>query len=95
MLTVGIPAYRLPRDIINAEFDALVNCGVEIVNNVTIGKDKTLKQLKDEGYDAVFVGIGAHASRKLGVEGEDLDGIPFKLSDYRGKVVMLDFYGDW
>ena len=46
MLTVGIPAYRLPRDIINAEFDALVNCGVEIVNNVTIGKDKTLQDLK-------------------------------------------------
>ena len=72
MLTVGIPAYRLPRDIINAEFDALVNCGVEIINNVTIGKDKSLTQLKNEGYDAVFVGIGAHASRKLGVEGEDL-----------------------
>ncbi len=75
MLIVGIPAYRLPRDIINAEFEALKNCGVEIVNNVTIGKDKTIEQLKEEGYEAVFVGIGAHASRKLGVEGEDLAGV--------------------
>ncbi len=75
MLTVGIPAYRLPRDIINAEFDALKSCGVEVINNKTIGKDKTLEDLKNEGFEAVFIGIGAHASRKLGVEGEDLDGV--------------------
>ena len=75
MLAVGIPAYRLPRDIINAEFDALKNCGVEIVNNVRIGRDKTLTQLKEEGYAAIFMSPGAHASRKLGIEGEDLAGV--------------------
>ena len=48
MLTVGIPAYRLPRQIIEAEFEALKNCGVTIVNNIIIGKDKTLQDLKDE-----------------------------------------------
>jgi glutamate synthase (NADPH/NADH) small chain len=85
MLTVGIPAYRLPRDIINAEFAALVNCGVKIVNNVTIGKDKTLQDLRKNGYDAVFVGIGAHASRKLGVEGEDLHGVMHGI-DYLRRV---------
>jgi glutamate synthase (NADPH/NADH) small chain len=85
MLTVGIPAYRLPRDIINAEFDALVNCGVKIVNNVTVGKDKTLLDLKKNGYGAVFVGIGAHASRKLGLEGEDLDGVMHGV-DYLRRV---------
>ena len=73
MLTVGIPTYRLPRAIVEAEFDSLKNCGVTVENNVTIGKDLTLQQLKDEkGFDAVFVGVGAHNSRKLGVEGEDL-----------------------
>lgn len=75
MLTVGIPAYRLPRDIIKAEFDALSSCGVEIVNNITIGRDKTIDQLKKEGFAAFFLGIGAHASRKLGVEGEDMEGV--------------------
>ena len=76
MLTVGIPAYRLPRDIVKAEFDALQSCGVTIKNNVVIGKDITLEQLKnDQGYSAVFVGVGAHASRKLGIEGEDLEGV--------------------
>ncbi len=75
MMTVGIPAYRLPRDIIKAEFDALKSCGVEIITNTCIGKDKTLQQLKDEGYAAIFLGIGAHASRKLAVEGEELQGV--------------------
>jgi glutamate synthase (NADPH/NADH) small chain len=85
MLTVGIPAYRLPRDVIQDEFDALVDCGVEIVHSVTIGKDKTLTQLKDEGYDAAFIGIGAHASRKLGIEGEELDGVMHGV-DYLRRV---------
>ncbi len=75
MMAVGIPAYRLPRPIIDAEFEALKNCGVEIVNNIVIGKDKTLAQLKEEGFSAVFIGIGAHKSRKLGVDGEELEGV--------------------
>ena len=71
MLTVGIPAFRLPRDIIEAEFTALKSCGVTMVKDVTIGRDKSLADLKDEGYDAVFLGVGAHASRKLGLENEE------------------------
>ena len=75
MLAVGIPAYRLPRHIINAEFDALKNCGVDIITDVCIGKDKSLQDLKNEGFSSVFLSPGAHASRKLGVEGEDLEGV--------------------
>ena len=75
MLTVGIPAYRLPRHIINAEFDALKSCGVEIVTNFTVGRDKTLSELKEDGFDSIFLSPGAHASRKLGIEGEDLEGV--------------------
>ena len=75
MLAVGIPPFRLPRDIIKAEFDALKSCGVDIIDEVTIGRDKTLQELKDEGYGAVFVGVGAHESRKLGIPGEDLEGV--------------------
>ncbi len=75
MLTVGIPPFRLPRAIIKSEFDALKSCGVEILSNVTIGKDKGIEELKEEGFEAVFVGIGAHQSRKLGIPGEDLKGV--------------------
>jgi len=71
MLSVGIPHYRLPRDIIGAELYALKNCGVEVITGMTIGRDKTLEDLRKEGFEAVFIGIGAHDSRKLGVEGED------------------------
>ncbi|GAB4345261.1 MAG: NADPH-dependent glutamate synthase [Desulfobulbaceae bacterium] len=71
MLAVGIPHYRLPRDIIGAEMYALKNCGVEIKTGITIGRDKTLQDLKDEGFEAVFIGVGAHDSRKLGIEGEE------------------------
>ncbi len=88
MLTVGIPAYRLPRGIINAEFDSLKNCGVMVENNITIGKDLTLEQLKNEkGYDAVFIGVGAHNSRKLGIEGEDLQGVMHGV-DYLREVCL-------
>jgi glutamate synthase (NADPH/NADH) small chain len=85
MLGVGIPAYRLPRAIIAAEFDSLKNCGVDVVTNLTIGRDKTLTQLRAEGFSAVFIGVGAHASRKLGVEGEELEGV-YHGVDYLRKI---------
>ncbi|MCK5517501.1 MAG: NAD(P)-dependent oxidoreductase [Desulfobulbaceae bacterium] len=71
MLSVGIPHYRLPRDVIGAELAALKTCGVEIKLGMTIGRDKTLQQLKEDGYESVFIGVGAHDSRKLGIEGEE------------------------
>jgi len=85
MLAVGIPAYRLPRQIIAAECEALKNCGVTLVHGVTIGKDKTLGDLREEGFAAVFLGPGAHLSRKLGVEGEELAGVVHGV-DYLRKV---------
>ena len=75
MLIAGIPAYRLPREIVKKEFEALKACGVKIVQPVTIGKDKTLIDLKKEGFEAVFIGNGAQASRKLNIPGEDLEGV--------------------
>ncbi len=71
MLSVGIPHYRLPRDIIGAELYALKHCGVDIVYGTTIGRDKILAELKKEGFETAFLGIGAHESRKLGIEGEE------------------------
>jgi glutamate synthase (NADPH/NADH) small chain len=53
----------------------LKNCGVHLVHGATIGKEKTLQDLRDEGFAAIFLGPGAHRSRKLGVEGEELQGV--------------------
>ena len=75
MLAVGIPAFRLPRDVLKADIDFIKAHGVEIKTGVEFGKDITLDKLKSDGFGAVFIGIGAHNSRKLNVEGEKLDGV--------------------
>ena len=75
MLSVGIPTYRLPRDVIQAEIDVITRLGVEIRTGVRIGENKTIDGLFGEGFKAVFVGVGAHKSRKLGIPGEDLEGL--------------------
>lgn len=75
MLSVGIPAYRLPRDIIGAEIQVIQDMGVEFKTGVDIGKDITIAQLREQDYKAFFVAIGAHECKSLGIEGEDLEGV--------------------
>ena len=75
MLTVGIPSYRLPRDIIEAEIQVIKDLGVEFKTGVEIGKDFTIGQLRDQGYKAFFVGIGSQECKSLGIEGEDYQGV--------------------
>ena len=75
MLVLGVPEYRLPREIIQAEIKAIESLGVEILYNRRLGRDFSLPDLKRQGYEAVFLGIGAHKSRELGIEGVQLDGV--------------------
>jgi heterodisulfide reductase subunit A-like polyferredoxin len=75
MLTVGIPSYRLPRDIIEAEIQVIKDLGVQFKTGVEIGKDFTIGQLRQQGYKAFFMGIGAHECKALGIEGENLKGV--------------------
>jgi NADPH-dependent glutamate synthase beta subunit-like oxidoreductase/Pyruvate/2-oxoacid:ferredoxin oxidoreductase delta subunit len=70
MLAYGIPHYRLPREVLNAEIQKILDLGVELKCNFTIGKDMPIEELRRE-YQAVFVGIGAHKGLKLRVPGED------------------------
>jgi formate dehydrogenase alpha subunit len=72
MMRVGIPEYRLPRDILRDEIAEIERVGVEIRLNSRV---ESLDYLFSEGYQAVFLGIGAHKELKLGVEGEDLPGV--------------------
>lgn len=71
MLAVGIPSYRLPRDILNGEIDLIKSLGVEIRLNTRIGKDITFEQLRSNGYAAILVATGLHESSSMRVEGED------------------------
>jgi len=75
MMAVGIPAYRLPRDIIEAEVKTIEALGVTIKTGVCFGEDITLESLKADGFEAVFMATGLHLSRKLNVEGEDAPGV--------------------
>jgi NADPH-dependent glutamate synthase beta subunit-like oxidoreductase len=63
MLMLGVPEYRLPREIIRAEIAAIEALGVEVRLNTRLGKDFAFSDLKKQGYEAVFLGIGAHKSR--------------------------------
>ncbi len=75
MLRVGIPDYRLPPEALQRELEAVLELGVELKLNTPIGPDQTIAQLKEQGYKAVFIAVGAHKSLKLGIEGEKLDGV--------------------
>jgi len=74
MLAVGIPAFRLPRPTLNAELDRLRALGIEIKLNTPVGRAISFDELR-RNFAAVFIGIGAHVERKLGVPGEDLPGV--------------------
>lgn len=75
MLTLGIPSFRLEKDIVDAEIDILKEMGVEFKTGVEVGKDITLDDLRKDGYEGFYLAIGAQGGRKLGIEGEDADGV--------------------
>lgn len=85
MLTMGIPAYRLPRQVVEAEIQLIRDMGVTMKTGVEIGKDKTIAQLRQEGFRAFFLAIGAQECLRLGVEGEDLEGV-YPGLDYLRRV---------
>ena len=75
MMTFGMPNFRLEKDVVNAEIDVVRELGVEIKCGVEVGKDVTIQQLREEGYQGFYVAIGAQGGRKLGVAGEDSEGV--------------------
>jgi formate dehydrogenase major subunit len=75
MLRYGIPIYRLPFDLLDREIDTILEMGVEIRTNTALGDDITIKSLLEDGYQSVFLGMGAWGSRKLGAPGQDAEGI--------------------
>lgn len=75
MLRYGIPGFRLEKPVLDAEIDVLKELGVIFRCGVEVGKDVTIRQLRDQGYDAFYLGIGAQKSASLGIPGEDLSGV--------------------
>jgi NADPH-dependent glutamate synthase beta subunit-like oxidoreductase/NAD-dependent dihydropyrimidine dehydrogenase PreA subunit len=81
MLRLGVPEYRLPRALIQLEVHAILSLGVELRVDTRLGRDFTLADLRQQGYAAIFLAVGAMRSRELAVPGMDLDGV-LKGVDY-------------
>lgn len=74
MLRYGIPDYRLPQRVLDADIQYILDTGVKTIMHTNIGEDISLEELKEQ-YDAVYISIGAHDDKKLGIEGEDGQGV--------------------
>ncbi|HEY2119477.1 MAG TPA: FAD-dependent oxidoreductase [Candidatus Acidoferrum sp.] len=75
MMHLGIPEYRLPRDVLNAQIREILDLGPELKLNMRLGRDFTLDDLKRQGYRSVLMAFGLHRSRDLNLPGNDLDGV--------------------
>ena len=93
MMRYGIPRYRLPEDLLDKEIKDLFDLGIEFKPNHALGKQVTLDQLKKEGYEAVFLGVGAPLSRRISLEGSDfpevLWGVDFLSKVAEGEEIRL------
>ena len=89
MLNVGIPPYRLPREVVKQAIEEVERLGVKILTGTPIGKELNLEQLRKE-YDAVYIAAGAHKAEKLGILGEDLQGVIHGVTFMR----MVNLGGD-
>ena len=94
MLRYGIPNYRLPKDRLDQEIQAVLKTGVEVRHGLKIGRDITIQQLREE-YDAVLITIGASTDKKLGLEGEDAEGVLSAVQFLRdvGSSKIMDLTG--
>lgn len=99
MLRYGIPNYRLPKELLDREIDTILSTGIKVHTGVTVGKDITIEQLKDE-FDAIYIAIGAHAGKLMGIEGQDAEGVTSAVEllrqigdeeypDFKGKKVVV------
>ncbi len=75
MMTLGIPSFRLEKDVVHAEIEVLKELGVKFKTGVEVGKDVTLDELRNEGFKGFYLAIGAQGGKQLGIEGEDAQGV--------------------
>lgn len=99
MLRYGIPSYRLPREVLDKEIDTLLSTGIKAHTGITVGKDISVVELKEQ-FDAVYIAIGAHIDKKIGIEGQEAEGVisavevlrqigDDKYPDFKGKSIAV------
>ncbi len=93
VLRYGIPPFRLPRTVLDREIDTLKEIGVKFEKNVVVGKSITLKQLEDEGYDAIFICSGAGLPKMMGIKGENLNSV-YSANEFLTRVNLMQANSD-
>ena len=88
VLRYGIPPFRLPRKVLDKEIENLKKMGVNFEKNVVVGKSITLKQLKEEGFDAIFICSGAGLPKMMNISGENLNGV-FSANEFLTRVNLM------
>ena len=88
VLRYGIPPFRLPRKVLDREIDSLKKMGVKFEKNVIVGKSITLKQLEEDGYDAIFICSGAGLPKMMNIKGENLNGV-FSANEFLTRVNLM------
>ncbi len=92
VMIYGIPEFRLPKTIVQEEIDVLTKMGVKIVCNFIVGRTRTIKQLMEEdGFDAVYVGVGAGLPKFMNMEGEHLVGV-YSANEYLTRANLMKAY---
>ena len=88
VLRYGIPPFRLPRVVLDREIDSLKAMGVEFKKNVIVGKSITIKQLEEDGFDAIFICSGAGLPKMMNIPGENLNGV-FSANEFLTRVNLM------
>lgn len=88
VLRYGIPPFRLPRTVLDREIENLKKLGVKFHKNVIVGKSITIQQLKDDGFDAIFISSGAGLPKMLNIKGENLNGV-FSANEFLTRVNLM------
>ena len=88
VLRYGIPPFRLPRKVLDREIESLKNIGVNFEKNVIVGKSITLKQLEEDGFDAIFICSGAGLPKMMNIKGENLNGV-YSANEFLTRVNLM------
>ena len=94
MMRYGIPSYRFPRELLDAEIESILSLGIEVHTGIKVGTEISFDELKAQ-YDCLYISIGAHTDKKVGIEGEDSEGVisAVQMLGQIGDDIMPDFTG--
>ncbi|MEG2813460.1 MAG: FAD-dependent oxidoreductase, partial [Oscillospiraceae bacterium] len=93
VLVYGIPEFRLPKAIVQKEIDTLIELGVKVETNMVIGKILSIDELREDGFESIFIGSGAGLPRFMNIKGENLKGV-YSANEFLTRINLMKAYRD-